>query len=136
MIVRRGPAIVLSLALGAAALSGAPALAVDGGATKDGPAVKDCTGSSEVRLRFEQIDGNSSRFVVVGAVFSSEDDVWEWKMLHDGDLSASGDVRARDDVDRSFRVRRSMLDYVGTDGVTFRAENLRTGEVCKNSRDY
>lgn len=136
MIVRRGPAIVLSLALGAAALSGAPALAKDGGATKDGPVRVDCSGSSEVRLNVRQVDGNADRFNVIGAVFSADDDVWEWSMRHNGDVSASGDVRARDDIDRSFRIIRSMLDFYGVDDIGFRAVNQRTGEVCKVSRDY
>lgn len=136
MIVRRGPAIVLSLALGAAALSGVSALAKDGGAAKDGPARVDCSQSSEVRLNVRPIDGNSDRFEVVGAVFSADDDIWEWKMRHDGDVSAQGDVRARDDIDRSFRVSRTMLDFPGTDNVVFRAENQRTGEVCRYAREY
>ena len=131
MIVRRGPAIVLSLALGAAALSGASALAVDGGATKDGPVRVDCSGSSEVRLNLKPIDGNSDRFEVVGAVFSPDDDIWSWKMRHNGDLSFWGDVRARDDIDRSFKISRTMLDVGGPDEVIFRAENERTGEVCR-----
>jgi hypothetical protein len=136
MNVRRGPAVVLSLVLGAAALSVAPALAKDGGAAKDGPVRKACESSSEVRLNPKPIDGNSDRFEVVGAVFSDDDDIWEWKLRHGGDLSAQGDVRARDDVDRSFRVSRTMLDFPGDDDVTFRAENQRTGEVCKVSRTY
>lgn len=131
MIVRRGPAIVLSLALGAAALSGAPALAKDGGATKDGPVRKNCDGSADVRLNAKKIDGNVDRFEVVAAVFSPDDDVWDWVMRHDGEVSASGDVKARDDIDRSFRVSRTMLDFYGTDDVVFRATNRRTGEVCR-----
>ena len=135
MSVRRSPAIVLSLALGAAALSVAPALAKDGGATKDGPR-KDCSGTSEVRLVVKRIDGNADRFEVVGAVFSADDDVWSWKMRHDGDVSAQGEVRARNDIDRSFRVARTMLDFPGSDTVVFRADNQRTGETCRLSREY
>lgn len=135
MIVRRGPAVVLSLALGAAALSVAPALAKDGGVAKDVER-NDCDGASWVRVRTDSIDGNDNRFTVTGAVFSEDDDLWSWKMRHDGDLSADGDVRARDDIDRSFRVTRTMLDYPGQDDVTFRAENQRTGEVCRVSASY
>lgn len=136
MIVRRSPAIVLSLALGAAALSGAPALAQDGGTAKDGPIRKNCDGSSDVRLNVKPIDGNSDRFNVIGAVFSEDDDVWEWRMRHNGDLSFWGEVRARDDIDRSFKVTRTMLDVGGVDEVIFRAENQRTGEVCRVVYDY
>ena len=135
MIVRRGPAVVLSLVLSAAALSVAPALAKDGGVAKD-VSRNPCDGQSSVRLKVDSIDGNNNRFAVVAAVFSDDDDQWSWKLRHDGDLSADGDVKARDDIDRSFRVSRTMLDYPGTDDVSFRAENQRTGEVCKISGDY
>lgn len=135
MIVRRSPAIVLSLVLSAAALSGAPALAKDGGTAKDVTRIH-CDGPSDVRLRVSQTDGNTDRFDVVGAVFSDDDDVWSWKLRHNGDLSFWGDVRARDDIDRSFRVQRTMLDVSGTDTVFFRAENEQTGEVCKVTNDY
>jgi len=137
MFVRRGPAIVLSLVLGAAALNSAPVLASDGGAAKDnGPVRTRCELGSSVRLNIKPIDGNGDRFNVIGAVFSDDDDVWVWTMRHNGDVSAQGDVRARDDIDRSFRISRSMLDYYGLDDIAFRAENQRTGEVCKISNDY
>jgi hypothetical protein len=138
MLVRRSPAIVLSLALGAAALLGVPGAAwSDGGAaTGNGPVRKDCDGSSDVRLNVKAISGNNDRFEVVGAVFSPDDDVWSWKMRHNGDLSFWGDVRARDDIDRSFKISRTMLDVGGVDEVVFRAENQSTGEVCKLTYDY
>jgi hypothetical protein len=134
MSVRRGPAIVLSLVLGAAALAGAPgALASDGETAKD---VDSCQGSSTYKLKVTLLDGNSSRLQVVGAVFSSDDDVWSWKLRHDGDLSAAGEVRARDDIDRSFRVSRTMINFDGNDNVVFRAENNRSGEVCKGEVSF
>ena len=44
---------------------------------------------------------------------------------------ARGEVRARDrDVDRSFRIVRSMINFEGTDLVTFRAVNESTSEEC------
>lgn len=137
MSVRRGPAIVLSLVLGAAALISAPsALASDGGNAKDGPVRKNCDGSSDIRLNVKPVSGNNDRFDVIGAVFSEDDDVWSWKLRHNGDLSFWGDVRARDDIDRSFRVTRTMLDLSGSDDVVIRAENQRTGEICRASYDY
>jgi hypothetical protein len=135
MIVRRSPAIVLSLVLGAAALSAAPALAKDGGTAKDVER-NSCNGPSWVRLKADSIQNNADRFTVVGAVFSEDDDVWSWRLRHNGDLSFWDDVRARDDIDRSFRVTRTMLDVSGVDSVVFRAENQRTGEVCRVSVDY
>ncbi len=68
---------------------------------------------------------------VVGVVFSDGEDKWSWKFKHDDDFSAKGEVAAKErEVDRSFRIVRSMINFVGTDLVTFRAENETTGEVC------
>lgn len=136
MSVRRSPAIVLSLVLGAAALAAPSALARDGGTAKDGAERKSCDGPSDVRLRVDLVEGNSDRLEVVGAVFSADDDVWSWRLRHNGELSAQGEVRARDDVDRSFRVTRTMFNFAGVDNVVFRAENQRTGEICRVENDF
>lgn len=149
MFVRRSPAIVLGLVLGAAALAPAPAVASDGGAAKDGtpdprarvladPTAKraadpvkewnDCGNASKVKLRATLM--TNGEIEVVGVVFSDDDDVWSWKFKHNGDFSAMGDVKAKD-ADRSLRIVRSMIDFVGTDLVFFRAENNKTGEVCR-----
>jgi hypothetical protein len=138
MIVRRGPAVVLSLVLGAAALSGAPALAKDGGAAKDG-IVRDQCGAgtdSRAKLKVDTLDGNSTRLSVVGVVFSDDDDVWEWRMRHNGELSFDGRARGREDVDLAFRVSRTMINWDGQDTIVFRAENTRTGEVCRAEGDF
>ena len=138
MIVRRSPAIVLSLVLGAAALSGAPALAKDGGAAKDGVDRDQCDRGtvSRARLKVDKLDGNSTRLSVVGVVFSDDDDIWEWRMRHNGELSFDGRARGREDVDLSFRVSRTMINWDGVDNVVFRAENTRTGEVCRAVVDF
>ncbi len=70
---------------------------------------------------------------MIGAVFSDDDDVWAWKIRHNGDLSSATTVApaaARTPTGR-FRVIRTMLNFDGTDDVVFRAENQRTGEVCR-----
>ena len=137
MRVRRSPAIVLSLALSAAALLVVPSTAwSDGGTAKDDVDRTSCSDSSWTRIRVAGLDGNNDRFQVFAAVFSDNDDIWAWKLRHDGDLSAQGEVKARDDTDRSFRVIRTMLDFAGPDDVFFRAENQRTGEVCRIGIDY
>lgn len=141
MFVRRGPAIVLSLVLGAAALVSAPALASDGGAAKDnGPATnKDWCGAGTVtraKLKVDQVDGNSSRLVVTGAVWSDDADVWSWRIKHNGYVSDDGRARGSEETDLSFRVIRTMINWDGADDVVFRAENLRTGEVCRAALSY
>jgi hypothetical protein len=142
MFVRRGPAIVLSLALGAAALAGVPgASASDGGAAKDGREIDrdrqcDGPGGSSAKLKVTTVDGNSTRLQVVGVVFSDDDDLWDWRLRHNGDLSDDGRARGREDIDRAFRVTRTMINFDGVDTVAFRAENLRTGEVCRAIVDF
>lgn len=140
MFVRRGPAIVLSLVLGAAALTSVPALASDGGAAKDNGEVQrefcDGPGSAVTRIKATPIEGNSYRFRVVGAVFSDDSDLWDWKIRFNGTVTDEGRARGREDSDLAFRVSRMMIDFSGPDTVSFRAENLRTGEVCRASVYY
>ena len=133
MIVRRSPAIVLSLALGAAALSVAPALAKDGGATRDGVDRDRCNSNtvSRAKLKVDYLDGNTSRLVVTASVWSDDADVWVWKLRHNGAISDDGRARGREETDLSFRVIRTMINWDGVDDVVFRAENQRTGEVCR-----
>jgi hypothetical protein len=132
LIVRRSPAIVLSLVLGAAALSGAPALAKDGGATKDvdrDPC--DPSTVSRAKLKVDYLDGNTSRLIVTASVWSDDADTWEWKLRHNGGVSDNGRARGREETDLSFRVIRTMINWDGVDDIVFRAENQRTGEVCR-----
>lgn len=142
MIVRRGPAIVLSLVLSAAALFSAPgALASDGGAAKDNNVETkrdNCDGTNGVnaRLKVSTIVGNSYRLQVVGIVFSDDNDLWEWRLRHNGVASDEGRARGRENVDRAFRVSTTMFNWDGTDTIVFRAENLQTGTVCRAVVDY
>ena len=106
MFVRRGPAIVLSLALGAAALSVAPALAKDGGVTKDVARDGcDANTTSHAKLKVTDLDGNTSRMQVTATVWSDDSDVWLWKLRHNGGLSDDGRARGDEDSDLAFRVR-------------------------------
>jgi hypothetical protein len=137
MIVRRSPAIVLSLVLGAAALSVAPALAKDGGATKD--VDRDPCNSSTVsraKLKVDTLDGNNSRLQVTGTVWSDDADVWDWRLKHNGEVSDDGRARGSEESDLSFRVVRTMINFLGEDDIVFRAENERTGEVCRTTVPY
>lgn len=142
MFVRRGPAIVLSLVLSAAALISAPgALASDGGAAKDNDleTAKSNCNSPELptaRLKVSTVDGNESRLQVVGVVFSDDSDLWEWRLKHNGVVSDDGRARGREDIDRAFRVSTTMINFYGVDTVVFRAENLQTGVVCRAVVDF
>lgn len=132
MFVQRGPAIVLSLVLSAAALVLTPSVAAgDGGTVKD---VDPCEKSSTVKLRVTMLD--DGRLEAAGSVWSDDEDLWGWKLKHDGDVSDSGFVKAKKDADQSFRIVRTMYNFLGPDFVVFRAENQATGEVCRAELYY
>lgn len=128
---RTGPAIVLSLVLSAAALTIAPGAAVGDGGPDRGP----CRGDSTSNYKLRATTDNDQRIVVAASVYSDDADSWDWKLKHNDDLSASGKVDAKDS-DRSFRIVRTMIDFAGTDIITFRAENTSTGEICKGEITY
>lgn len=140
MLVRRGPAIVLSLVLSAAAFAVAPsAVAKDGGTATDVQKDRDpCNKgtSTYARLKVTTLENNNYRLLVVGSVFSNDTDTWEWKMRHNGTLSDEGRARGNQDDGLSFRISRTMINFYGDDDIVFRAENQRTGEVCKASLSY
>jgi hypothetical protein len=58
---------------------------------------------------------------------------WTWKIKHDGSLSAQG----RSVTGSSgFEVRRALVDLAGVDHCVFRAERVKTGEVCRGRIDW
>jgi len=122
--------VLLSLALGAAALTTAsPAVARDEPERRVGT----CTASSDWKLRVTEDEG---RLRVVATLDSGVgDQVWNWTLRHNGDESDIGRKETRDESG-AFTVVRSMIDLPGTDFITFRADQARTGEVCRASIDY
>lgn len=143
MHVLRSLAFGLSLVLSSAALVGAPgaqagegeAAKIDYRAADPVPEFGTCSGTSRVKVRVEA--DAEGRLEAVGVVFSEGEHVWSWKFKHDNDFSAKGEVRAKErEVDRSFRIVRSMINFEGTDVVSFRAVNESTGEVCDAELSY
>ena len=131
MIVRRGPGIVLSLVLSAAAFAMAPsAMADDVGTAKD---VDPCTQSATVKLR--SVTRDDGRIEIGGTVWSNDDNVWDWRFKHNGDLSFDGAIKADGDQAKSFRVERTMVPST-PDKIIFRAENRANGQVCRAEINY
>jgi hypothetical protein len=116
--------------LAASALLAAPSAVAKDDVSKN---VNPCKETSSVKLKAEA--DSPGIIKVTGVVFSQDDDTWEWKMRHNDDTSAKGTVKAKD-ADRSFKIIRDMADFSGTDDISFRAENLATGEVCSVSVPY
>ena len=143
MSVLRSLAFGLSLVLSSAALVGASsALASEGETAKIDYRLAEpekelfrCDGASKVKVKVEAEEDGVLE--VVGVVFSVGEDKWLWKFKHNDDFSAKGAVAAKErEVDRSFRVVSSMINLLGSDLVTFRAENDTTGEVCVAELSY
>lgn len=131
-MIRRGPAVALSLVLGAGALLSAPGAAVgDSGTAKD---VDPCA-PGKVKLK---VDPVNDLFEVTGVIYSDDDDTWSWRFRHDGDISYQGESKADGDgVGKSFRVVKTMVNFPGAaDYIVFRAENEHTGEVCRAELNY
>lgn len=89
-----------------------------------------CSGSTHWKLKVGPEDG---RLEVEGEVDSNRNgQTWRWSILHNGSVSASG-TRTTRAPSGSFEVRRTVVDLRGTDTLTFRARNPRTGERCRGT---
>jgi hypothetical protein len=86
-----------------------------------------CTGSTAWKVKVKPDDG---RLEVEAEVDSNRvGQTWQWRLVHDGSTSASG-TRKTAAPSGSFEVRRLMVNRPGTDTITLRASNARTGERC------
>lgn len=128
----RAPRILLGLLLALSMVLAGPSAS----ARKDDGSIKDrtsCRESSSVKLKVApQTNGILQ---VTAVVWSDDSDTWNWKMKHNDDTSAKGEVKAKD-ADKSFKIVRDMADFSGPDYIEFRAQNNATGEVCKNELVY
>ncbi len=131
VVRRRAPRLVAGLLLAVSmVLAGPSAVAKKDTGEKQ---MFDCRDSSSVRLKI--VPRDSGILEVTAIVFSEDDDIWDWRLRHNGDLSGKGTVKAKD-ADRSFKVVRDMADFPGPDDVEFRAQNTATNEVCRASLTY
>ncbi|HEY7044142.1 MAG TPA: hypothetical protein VH419_10785 [Nocardioidaceae bacterium] len=89
-----------------------------------------CSGHAEWKLKASPEDG---RIEVEAEVDSSRNgQVWKWRILHNGDVSAHG-TRKTKPPSGSFEVRRLMLNLAGTDTIGWRARQPASGQVCRGS---
>ena len=86
-----------------------------------------CTGATHWKLKVKPDDG---RLEVEAEVDSNRvGQTWGWRLVHNGSTSASGTATTTA-PSGSFEVRRRMVNLAGTDTITLRASNARTGERC------
>jgi hypothetical protein len=113
-------ALPLALTAPASASHGGDAVRTHGG----------CSGSAVWKLKAKPDDG---RIEVEAEVDSSHNgQVWDWRIRHDGSLSAKGSATTAG-VSGSFRVQRRMANLAGTDHFALRAVRRATGEVCRGT---
>ncbi|WP_151082318.1 hypothetical protein [Nocardioides cynanchi] len=107
----------------------APALASHGGGD-DVRTHGGCQGRAVWKLKVKL---DSGRIEFEGEVDSNHrGQVWDWKVRHDGSVSAKGSSTTAG-TSGSFTVNRRMADLAGTDTFAFRAERRTTGAVCRGT---
>jgi hypothetical protein len=126
MNIRHGIAIATLTAVAVPIALAAPATAGGDEVIRRGS----CTGSTDWKLKAKHDDG---RLEVEGEVDSNRNgQTWRWRFVHDGSVSARGWATTRG-PSGSFDVERRMVNRRGTDTITFRARNPRSGEVCRGT---
>ena len=122
MNVRSAP-LVAALSLLAVAGIQLPAAANDADVIHRGS----CSGASDWKLKASPENG---RIEVEGEVDSNVNgQTWNWRILHNGDVSARGQATTTA-PSGSFEVRRLLVNVSGEDRIGWRARNPNSGERC------
>ena len=91
-----------------------------------------CSGTADWRMRAKWDD--DQRIELRGRVFNTRSgQTWTWKIKHNGSVSAQGRAVTGSGY---FEIRRALVDLAGVDHCVFRAERVRTGEVCRGRIDW
>jgi hypothetical protein len=89
-----------------------------------------CSGTASWKLKAGPDD---NRIQVEAEVDSNKaGQVWTWRLLHNGSLSAKG-TSTTAGASGSFTVRRTVTNLSGDDNLRFRAVRSATGEVCNGT---
>jgi hypothetical protein len=91
-----------------------------------------CSGKASWEMRAKWDDDD--RIELRGHVENARPgQTWAWKIMHNGSVSAQG---RKVTGSGGFEIRRALVDLPGVDHCVFRAERLRTGEVCRGVIDW
>jgi hypothetical protein len=102
---------------------------------KDGDIIKrgNCSARADWKLKASPENG---RIEVEGEVDSNRvGQKWDWRIKHNGSLSFSG-TKETQAPSGSFEVRRVLVNVRGDDRIVFRAENRRSGQVCRGALTF
>jgi len=121
-------ALVSATAL-AATMTAAPAFAASGDKVRHGS----CSSKAVYTLK---VGPDNGRLEIEGEVDSNRNgQSWRWRIYHNGSLSFSG-TKTTKAPSGSFEVRRLAVNLKGTDTITFRARNPRSGQFCHGTVRY
>lgn len=124
--IRRTQAMAAaSLALLLALPTSGPARASGGDAVRRSGG---CTGAATWTLKAKADDGRLEVEAEVDSRRSGQD--WRWRLRHNGSTTAHG-VATTSGTSHSFTVRRRVVDLNGPDTIGWRAEDLKSGQVCR-----
>ncbi len=121
---RRTRVGVLALVTAATLVPAVSASANDADVVKRGS----CSGSTDWKLKAGPDDGHLEVQAEVDSNVNGQS--WNWRLLHNGSLSAKG-TKSTVSPSGSFAVRRVLVDVKGDDTIVFRAVNPKNDEVCR-----
>jgi hypothetical protein len=110
-------------------LTAAPALASHGGGG-DVRTHGGCQGPAVWKLKVKPDSGRIEFEAEVDSNHTGQ--VWDWRIRHDGSVSAKGSSTTSG-ASGSFTVHRRMADLAGKDGFAFRAVRRSNGDVCRGT---
>ena len=125
------PTRIVSVALAAAALA-SPALPASA-SSADVVRRGGCSMNADWKVKAGPENG---RIQVEGEVDSNKvGQSWNWRIVHNGSLSASGTATTTA-PSGSFEVRRLLVNLAGSDSIVFRAHNPKSDETCRGSLTF
>lgn len=104
-----------------------PAAASHGGDSHEVERRGSCSGSTDWKLKAKADDGRIEVEAEIDSSVSGQ--VWAWRILHNGGISARGRATTKP-PSGSFEVERLLVNAPGTDRLGVRATNTKTHETC------
>jgi hypothetical protein len=128
--MNRTATIVRSTAVGALVMGAAFALPMTSAeAAKAGSVIKSgsCSARADWKLKASPDNGRIEVEAEVDSNVNGQS--WNWRLRHNGSLTASGTKSTRA-PSGSFTVQRTLVNVKGPDTIVFKATNPKSGETC------
>jgi len=116
-----------SIVLAFGAVTVLPAAAAHGGGGHEVERRGNCAGSTDWKLKAKSDDGRIEVEAEIDSGVSGQ--VWVWRILHNGGVSAKGRATTKP-PSGSYEVRRLLIDASGVDRIGIRSTNTVTLESC------